>query len=128
MRPRPVMVVEDEPDLLENMKSLLEDEGYDVYCARNGQEALDILANVGSAPPGLVALDLTMPVMDGGAFLRVFAGTEAALGPNAPKVVLVTAAEVLPAGVALAEALPMLRKPINIDTLMNLVKQHCGPP
>lgn len=128
MRPRPVMVVEDEPDLLENMKALLEDEGYDVYCARNGQEALDILAKVDSPPPGLVALDLTMPVMDGGAFLRVFAGTEAAHSPSPPKVVLVTAAEALPAGVASADALPMLRKPINVDTLMKLVEQHCGPP
>ena len=128
MTTRPILVVEDEPDLLENMRELLQDEGYEVYTARNGREALSILGDAGRPAPGLVALDLTMPVMDGGAFLHVYAEDPASRSPSAPKVVLVTAAELLPAEVPPERTEAVLRKPINIDNFLGLVARYCGRP
>ena len=46
---------------------MLQRDGWTVSEAGNGQEALDIVAH---APPQLILLDLTMPVMDGFAFLH----------------------------------------------------------
>jgi two-component system, chemotaxis family, chemotaxis protein CheY len=54
-----VLVVDDDPDILEALSEILESEGYGVRKARNGQEALDRLNGI---PPGLVLLDLMMPV------------------------------------------------------------------
>jgi two-component system, OmpR family, response regulator VicR len=57
-----IMVVDDEPDLLEVVKLILESDGYQVVTANGGQEALDKIERV---MPGLVLLDIIMPKMDG---------------------------------------------------------------
>ena len=57
-----VLVVEDSPLMQGAMKMILEWEGYRVSCAANGREALDRLRD---ERPGLILLDLHMPVMDG---------------------------------------------------------------
>jgi len=58
-----VLVVEDDPDLRETLTALLTHHGYSVHTATNGREALARLRN---APhPGVVLLDLMMPVMNG---------------------------------------------------------------
>ncbi len=66
-RSRTILLVEDDAVLQGAMKMMLEWEGYRVTCAANGQEALDRLRD--SAPPGLIVLDLMMPVLDGWQFL-----------------------------------------------------------
>ncbi len=57
-----IMVVDDEPDLLEVVKLILESDGYQVVTAGSGQEALDRLEK---EKPELVLLDIIMPKMDG---------------------------------------------------------------
>ena len=59
----PVLVVDDEPDLLDVMRFVLESEGFGVETARNGKEALERL--VAGWSPGLVLLDLMIPGYDG---------------------------------------------------------------
>jgi CheY-like chemotaxis protein/signal transduction histidine kinase len=66
-RKRTVLVVDDDHDLRETMRDVLEEEGYAVETASNGQEALDCLRDGNS--PEVVVLDLMMPVMDGWHFL-----------------------------------------------------------
>lgn len=56
------MLVEDTPDLLENLTDTLRMEGYDVTTATNGVEALEILS---TKIPDLIITDLLMPKMDG---------------------------------------------------------------
>lgn len=56
-----ILVVEDDPSLLELEKSILEDT-YDVMTAENGEDAL---TKVKKSKPDLIVLDLMMPVMDG---------------------------------------------------------------
>ncbi len=62
-----ILVVDDDPDARARLRSVLERNGWTVSEAVNGREALDIVAH---APPQLILLDLTMPVMDGFAFLH----------------------------------------------------------
>ncbi len=62
-----VLIVDDDTDARERMRSMLEKNGWSVVEAGNGREALDRVAH---AVPRLILLDLTMPVMDGFAFLH----------------------------------------------------------
>ena len=62
----PVLLVEDDIETREIMAHTLEKSGWKVFEASNGQEALDMMADV---QPQLILLDLMMPVMDGFAFL-----------------------------------------------------------
>jgi len=62
-----ILVVDDDPDARTRLRTVLERNGWTVSEAGNGREALDIVAH---APPQLILLDLTMPVMDGFAFLH----------------------------------------------------------
>ena len=62
-----VLIVDDDADARARMRKALERDGWIVTEAEDGRDGLDKLA---SARPGLVLLDLTMPVMDGFAFLE----------------------------------------------------------
>ena len=65
MREAKILVVEDDDDIRDSLKELLEEEGYRVDTAANGEQALNRLR--GEAPQ-LILLDLMMPVMDGWEF------------------------------------------------------------
>ncbi|MGD8367284.1 MAG: sigma-54 dependent transcriptional regulator [Desulfobacterales bacterium] len=57
-----VLIVDDEPSILQSLGGLLADEGFEVMTAYNGYEALKI---VDSESPDLILLDIWMPGMDG---------------------------------------------------------------
>ena len=57
-----ILVVDDEPDILEILTVNLENEGYDIFTAKNGKKALKIADTV---LPGIIILDLMMPILDG---------------------------------------------------------------
>lgn len=57
-----ILIVDDEPDILEFVKYNLAREGYEVFTAQNGAEAL---AAAAEHRPHLILLDMMMPVMDG---------------------------------------------------------------
>jgi CheY-like chemotaxis protein len=117
---RPVLVVDDDKDIRETLQELLEDEGYVVFTARNGGEALE---RVRAGQPGLVVLDLFMPVMDGAEFRRrQLADPEIALVP----VVVVSAAAGLDERVASMRAVSHLEKPVRLEELLALVARFCG--
>ena len=62
-----ILVVDDEPDVLTFLSTLLEDNGYAVEKARNGEEAL---SQVEKKLPDLITLDVTMPEKSGVRFYR----------------------------------------------------------
>jgi len=57
-----ILVVDDEPDILELVRYNLTREHYDVVCVESGEEAL---AQVSATPPDLIILDLMLPGVDG---------------------------------------------------------------
>jgi CheY-like chemotaxis protein len=63
--PARILVVEDDSDLRRSLAEVLEDEGCEVSCAKDGADALKQLDGLA---PHAILLDLTMPVMDGWTF------------------------------------------------------------
>jgi signal transduction histidine kinase/CheY-like chemotaxis protein/HAMP domain-containing protein len=57
-----LLVVDDDPQVVDLVRQLLEDEPYQVIAATDGQEALEAIART---PPDVILLDLLMPRMDG---------------------------------------------------------------
>lgn len=62
MKPAKILLVDDEPDILEILKYNLEKEGYEVATAGNGEKGLK---KAQSFQPDLIVLDIMMPRMDG---------------------------------------------------------------
>ncbi len=57
-----VLIVEDEEVLLRNLETRLRDDGYQVFTASDGEEAM---AHIRVTPPDLVVLDIMLPKLDG---------------------------------------------------------------
>lgn len=57
-----ILIVDDEPNILLSLDFLMRRGGYEVYIARNGSEALELLQKEN---PDLVLLDIMMPDVDG---------------------------------------------------------------
>ncbi len=64
---RPILIVEDVPNVLELLEVTLKFKGYSVLTARNGEEAL---AKLKQQRPVLIITDILMPKMDGYAFVQ----------------------------------------------------------
>jgi two-component system, OmpR family, response regulator len=111
-----VLIVDDEPDILEVLTDILGGLGYDISTAIDGAEALAI---VRATPPDVVLLDLTMPVMSG-------RDTLAQLRQNHPDLPVLIMAARLEAGLAHQElralgALGYISKPFNIAEIERAV-------
>lgn len=57
-----ILIVDDDPDILDALTMILETKGYQVVTAKDGVEGL---ANLKATKPDLMILDLLMPKMDG---------------------------------------------------------------
>jgi CheY-like chemotaxis protein len=112
--PRSVLVVDDDANLRQVMEYVLSDAGYRVRTATNGRTAL---AEVARELPGVILLDMRMPVMDGWEFARLFREQYDHVAP----IVVVTAAEEAARRAADIGADAHLNKPFDIDALLALV-------
>ena len=66
--PQRILVVDDDPGVLRLVQSKFRSEGFEVFAAANGQEALSVIQRRGL--PHLAIVDLYMPVMDGFEFCQ----------------------------------------------------------
>ncbi len=114
---KPILIVEDDPDLLDMMEIVLESAAYPVNRALNGQEALELTR---SRMPGLILLDMKMPVMDGWEFASHFRQEFDASAP----IVVVTAAADARLRAQEIGAQGFLAKPFEIDDLLRSVERH----
>lgn len=112
---RTVLIVDDDMDSREALAQVLETEGYQVFQAENGQQAIDWIEAV-SPPPGLILLDLEMPVMDGREFLSRLPGLP---GTPMPIVIVITGQDPR----RIAGATLVLRKPVAITQLLGLMQR-----
>jgi DNA-binding response OmpR family regulator len=82
---RTIMVVDDNPDIITIVKTILEGKGYQVLSASGGQELLNLLTD---RKPDLIILDIMMPEMDG---LEVLGRLKAVAETASVPVILLTA-------------------------------------
>jgi CheY-like chemotaxis protein len=66
-RSRPILIVDDDNDILAIERAVLAEEGFAVREAHNGAEAL---AEMEKDPPAMIVLDVQMPGIDGPTFAR----------------------------------------------------------
>jgi DNA-binding response OmpR family regulator len=109
-----VLVVEDEPDLRDSVRWLLEDEGLRVETASDGQQALDRAART---KPALVVLDLGLPILSGEevaeGLRRIFA--------DPPPIVVMSAAGTVGERTRRIGAIAWVPKPFDLDDLLEAV-------
>jgi CheY-like chemotaxis protein len=113
-----VLVVEDDRYIQESLRMFLEAEGYSVFSAYNGQEALQQLANI--PKPCLILLDLMMPVMTGWEFLQ----------SQKQDVIMATIPVIVVSAMVDSDrpkdAAGFIKKPIDLDRLIATVEKYCG--
>jgi CheY-like chemotaxis protein len=113
---RPILVVDDDPEILAMLRDFLESEGLVVRTAANGAEALDALDEVA---PALILLDMRMPVLDGWAFAERF--HERAL---TYPIVVMTAAESARRWAEEIGATAYIAKPFDVNELLETIERH----
>lgn len=112
-----ILVVDDSPDNLFLVQTILEEEGYQITLAENGRSAL---AEIEQGPPDLVLLDVMMPGMDGYEVTkRVRDNTKLPFIP----ILLITAHD----HASVVEGLDtgaddFIRKPVQVDELLARVR------
>ena len=81
-----IMVVDDDPDILMTIRTVLEKDGYEVTSASCGKECLELLENNGK--PNIILLDIMMPDING---WNVFASIREKPGCKKIPIVFITA-------------------------------------
>lgn len=115
----PILIVEDDADLREMMAQLLTLEGFHTAAVANGLEALEYLQDH-HEKPDLILLDLMMPVMDGWEFRR-----QQQANPDVAHVPVIVLSALDPASAADVSANAFLKKPLDFDRLLQLVRTYC---
>ena len=107
-----ILIVDDEPSILQSLSGLLTDEGFEVITANNGYEALKI---IDAETPDLVLLDIWMPGIDGIETLKEIKKTSASL-----PVVIITGHGNVETAVKATKlgAFDLIEKPLNIDKVI----------
>lgn len=114
-----VLVVDDDELVRVVVVAVLKEAGYDVESARNGEEALQVIA--GRTPFHMVLLDVQMPVLDGWAMIRELR----ARGDATPVVMMsahATESEAIKGG-----AKALLAKPFDRALLVDTVSRWAAP-
>lgn len=118
---RPILVVDDDPDIRESIACALEIEGYPVIVAENGRVALDILLSLSEKDfPRCIMLDLMMPVMTGEEFLAAVEKDHHSL-KVIPVIVASANGSLLLNKISAKE---ILKKPIDINDLYRIAQQY----
>ena len=113
---RPILVVDDDPEILAMLRDFLEGEGFAVRTAANGAEALDTLDGLA---PALILLDMRMPVLDGWGFAKRFRERQLAY-----PIVVMTAAESARRWAEEIGATGYIAKPFDVNELLQTIERH----
>jgi DNA-binding response OmpR family regulator len=112
-----ILLVDDDRELIEGLRALLEKQGYKVIQANDGHQAKTVIYN---QRPDLVILDMMMPRMGGYPVLEHFRGK-----PDVPPIIMITANEGS-RHKAYAEYLGVvdyIRKPFAMELLLDAVNK-----
>lgn len=118
---RPILIIDDHPDIRDLIAQALSDEGYQVETYSDAEAAL---GRILSEAPGLVLLDLMMPRMSG---WQMIGALRERRGPAHVPVVLLSASREL-RQTAEQFGVEYLPKPFNLNDLLLLVERVVGLP
>ena len=118
--PKPILIADDEPQILELISLALAKHGFEVYRAHSGQECLELVRQL---TPRLVIMDILMPEIDGSEICKIMRGDAEWVGIP---VIFVSALEpeVLHQVAADSGATDYLCKPLALGDLLNLVGEY----
>ena len=119
--PATILVAEDHLDSRDALRALLEAFGYEVVCAVNGREAVELAL---AHRPDLILMDIMMPELDGFEAMRTLRRNEQFDGTP---IIAVTAMEGAHQLAIQAGANDYLRKPIDIRRLLAKVNDWLEP-
>lgn len=114
-----VLIVDDEPDIVDTLSMVLERSGHETATAENGAVALARLRDGFAA--SIILLDLMMPVMDGSAFLAE-QGRDPAL--STIPVVTFSGDYTRLASTRGPTVVDTLRKPLELGRLLEAITTH----
>lgn len=116
-----LLVVDDDYELRASLRELLEMEGYQVYEAANGLEALSCLDGDGFRPC-VILLDLRMPVMNG---FQLYAELQRHPEWSSIPILIISAAQ--ESELRKLPARGVLQKPFDPDSLFSELSKLCPP-
>jgi CheY-like chemotaxis protein len=117
--PPVVLLVEDNTDIREVFAAFLEESGFAVVHAADGDTALSLLS--AGVAPDLILLDLIMPNMNGWCFLQ---RRQQAAGLSSIPLVVISGAPQSGADPGLPRIDGYLKKPIRLEELLSTVQAH----
>ena len=117
-----ILIVEDEPDTVTYLSTLLGDAGYKTVSAGDGEQALE---KVKASRPDLITLDITMPNKSGVRFYRDM--KESDEWKSIPIIIVTGISEDFKKFISTRKQVPApegyLQKPINREEMLALVKK-----
>ena len=121
-----ILVVDDDPDILETIRFSLEAEGYDVTTAVDGEEGLNRAKQV---KPELIILDVMMPKINGYRVSQMIKGDgESGNSSKRPAIILLTARNLKEDPdrekmfMNFSQANLMMYKPFEMDDLLERIR------
>jgi two-component system nitrogen regulation response regulator NtrX len=107
-----VMIVDDEPSILQSLSGILSDEGFEIFTASNGYEALK---RIEQEAPDLVLLDIWMPGLDGIETLKEIKKNNPVI-----QVIIITGHGTIETAVSATKlgAFDLIEKPLSIDKVI----------
>src|SRR3954451_18540012 len=116
-----VLVVDDDPEIRDVVRWLLEDEGWTVETASDGRDALERATRV---RPALIVLDMGLPILSGEEVARRLHDVYV----DPPPIIVVSADGRAGEKAARIGAAAYLHKPFDVDTLARMVRVALGSP
>ncbi len=115
-----VVVIEDDPEMINLVKLILKKEGFDVTGAMGGRDGLDAIEHLN---PDLVLLDLMMPDIDGWEVYQTMKAND--LMKNIPVIIITAKAQSIDKvlGLHIAKVDDYITKPFSPNELVTSVRR-----
>ena len=117
-----ILLIDDEPDLLLMVAHGLKKRGYEVFCGRDGREAMALAPKL---MPDLIILDVHLPVINGDEVALIFKKDEKL--KHIPVFLISSTAKGLEERAAVCGADAWFYKPFKLDELCSMANKCCEP-
>ena len=117
-----ILVVDDEHIFCQNMKKILDEEGFKTFCAYNGSEAHNILRE---NDIHFVISDIRMPDKNG---LHLLKWIKRKMGDKIPVLMISAYSDVPKNELTSNGAIDLFLKPVDYDKIIECILKHCKRP